>query len=77
LPLGGLAKGQRADFVVIDVEAPALLGIPADHLLDALVFSSPQAPLREVFVAGERQLPEGLPDDFARAMRQAMRELWS
>jgi hypothetical protein len=30
-----------------------------------------------VFVAGERQLPEGLPDDFARAMRQAMRELWS
>lgn len=50
--LGGIALGQRADFLVLDGEAAALLGVPAPQLLDALVFSSPQAPCRQVFVAG-------------------------
>ena len=52
LPLAGLAVGQRADFAVIDTEAPALAGVPATHLLDALVFSSPGSAMARVVVAG-------------------------
>lgn len=52
LPLAGIAPGQRADFMVVDTDAPALAGIPADHLLDALVFSSPQPRMQSVFVGG-------------------------
>ena len=71
LPLGGLAVGQRADFLVIDREAAALLGIADEHVLDALVFSSPEAMPREVYVAGRKAaLPDGaLREGFARAMR--------
>jgi formimidoylglutamate deiminase len=76
LPLGGLAKGQRADFAVIDAQAPALLGVPPDHLLDALIFSSPQPSVREVFVAGQRLWPRKEDPGLAPGMLQAMRELW-
>jgi formimidoylglutamate deiminase len=51
--LGGLKVGQRVDFCVLDAQSPALLGIPADHLLDALVFSSPDARFDAVYVAGQ------------------------
>lgn len=72
LPLGGLAAGQRADFLVVDAASPALLGVPADHLLDALVFSSPEARFSQVYVAGSRvAVPET-----ATGFAQAMRELW-
>jgi formimidoylglutamate deiminase len=51
--LGGLQVGQRADFCVLDSQSPALLGMPADHVLDALVFSSPDARFTAVYVAGQ------------------------
>lgn len=72
LALGGLAVGQRADFLVVDTGSPALLGVPHDHLLDALVFSSPEARFSEVYVAGVRI---ALPDT-APGFVQSMRELW-
>ena len=53
LALGGLKVGQRADFCVLDTQSPALLGMPADHMLDALVFSSPDARFDAVYVAGQ------------------------
>ena len=53
LALGGIAVGQRADFCVLDTQSPALLGMPADHRLDALVFSSPDARFDAVYVAGQ------------------------
>lgn len=58
LPLGAIEVGKRADFLVLDAQAPALLGVPADHVLDALVFSSPEARFTDVFVAG-RQVVSG------------------
>lgn len=74
LPLAGLAVGQRADFVVVDADADAVLGVPPTHLLDALVFSSPQRPPQQVFVAGrERRRDPGS----APAYRAAMQALWS
>jgi formimidoylglutamate deiminase len=51
--LKGIALAQRADFCVLDAQSPALLGIPADHVLDALVFSSPDARFDAVYVAGQ------------------------
>ena len=51
-PLGAIAVGNRADFLVLDAQCPALLGVPCDHVLDALVFSSPEARFSDVFVAG-------------------------
>nr|WP_295783704.1 formimidoylglutamate deiminase [Rhodoferax sp.] len=53
LALGGLKVGQRADFCVLDMQSPAVLGMPADHVLDALVFSSPDARFSAVYVAGQ------------------------
>jgi len=76
LPLGGLAIGQRADFLVVDTESPSLLGVPADHLLDALVFSSPDARFAKVFVAGRQVLEEGARSILAQGMREAMQSLW-
>jgi formimidoylglutamate deiminase len=83
-PLGAIAVGRRADFLVLDTQAPAVLGIPGDHVLDALVFSSPQPAFKDVFVAGQRTLAEtdthgehtaeraAIAQDFTRTMR----ELW-
>jgi formimidoylglutamate deiminase len=77
LPLAGLAIGQRADFIVIDRDAPELAGVPDDHLLDALVFSSPESRFKQVYVAGEPVSAGDELAELARGMREAMRELWS
>ena len=76
----GLAAGARADALVIDAEAPSLLGIPPERLLDALVFSATARPWREVLVGGRwviqaHRHPAGrrIADDFEAAMRQLWR----
>jgi formimidoylglutamate deiminase len=74
-PLGGLAVGRRADFMVVDTASCALAGIPNDHLLDAIVFSSPAPGLSQVFVAGQT-VPAAGPDLRAGFVR-AMNELWT
>jgi hypothetical protein len=38
---------------VLDTHAPALLGIPVQRVLDAWIFSSPDAPPKAVYVAGK------------------------
>ena len=75
-PFSGLAACNRADFSVIDTTSPALLGVPGDHLLDAMIFSSPEPRLSEVYVAGKPLVQagrvknwHGLADDFSHAMR--------
>ncbi|OYU45800.1 MAG: formimidoylglutamate deiminase [Burkholderiales bacterium PBB4] len=73
--LGGIAVGQRADFVVLDGASPALLGIPADDLLDAQVFSSPSSLPLEVWLAGH-QRPSCSPSN-ARTFAWVMESLWS
>jgi formimidoylglutamate deiminase len=79
LPLGGLAVGQRADFMVLDPTSSALLGVLADHVLDAMVFSSPDARPSEVFVAGQRVVSSGQVPAWPRLaanFSQAMKALW-
>lgn len=70
----GLAPGHRADFVTLDLDSPALLGVPAGHLLDALVFSSPGAAFGEVYVAGEAVA--ALPAQHTEVFVGAIRQLW-
>ena len=54
LPLAGIAMGQRADLVEINLESDALLGVPAERLMDALIFSTPSSNSHNVFVAGKK-----------------------
>ena len=77
---GGLASGNRADFSVIDTKSPALLGIPKDQVLDAMVFSSPDARLSEVYVAGKPVMQLGGPENsrsLAADFSSAMDALWT
>jgi len=69
LPCGGLAVGQRADFCVLDPSAPALAGIPAQRMLDALVFSSPESVMVRVCVAGCDVDTQPQTGEFAALMR--------
>ncbi|MED5619630.1 formimidoylglutamate deiminase [Ideonella sp. BN130291] len=54
----GLEVGARADLLVLDPQDSALLGLPPERTLDALVFSSPCDAVREVYVAGRRVVHE-------------------
>jgi len=76
----GLQCGARADFVVLDSADASLLGVPASHWLDAMVFSSPGDAIRDVYVAGEaviRERRHAAEAAIADRFVQAMAELWS
>ena len=78
-PAWGLVAGARADALVADVDDPATLGLPASRWLDAMVFSSPARPWRDVMVAGRwvvqaHQHAQGAV--IAQHFRQAMGQLW-
>jgi formimidoylglutamate deiminase len=59
-PAWGLVAGARADALVVDPRADALLGVAPKQSLDALVFSSPGAPWRNVMVAGRWVIRDGV-----------------
>jgi formimidoylglutamate deiminase len=75
----GLVPGARADLLVVDLQDHALLGVPAAQLLDALVFSSPGRPWRDVMVAGRLVITNhrhGGAERCAQAFARAMQALW-
>ena len=72
VPLHGIAVGQRADFAVLDDASPALAGVPEENLPDALLFSSPDARVARVFVAGQEVQLRRDP----AAFRATMQTLW-
>jgi formimidoylglutamate deiminase len=75
----GIERGARADLLVVDTASPALLGIPDSHVLDALVFSSPTRPFRDVLVAGRwlsRDHEMANARQIASRFESAMREVW-
>jgi len=69
----GLTVGARADLLVLDTQDDALLGVPVERLLDALVFSSPGRSFREVMVAGRWVRRSA---DTATRFADAMHTLW-
>ena len=74
----GLRAGARADLLVLDTGDASLLGVPHERLLDALVFSSPAAPFRDVLVGGRWALRGHRPvaADTGPAFAAAMHALW-
>jgi formimidoylglutamate deiminase len=76
----GLQVGARADLLVIDESASGVLGVPATHTLDALVFATGAPAFSEVWVAGRRVVAGGVhrhAAPAAAAFAAAMRELWA
>ncbi|MDO8248259.1 MAG: formimidoylglutamate deiminase [Rhodoferax sp.] len=86
-PLGAIELGHRADFLVLDRQSSALLGVPSENVLDALVFSSPDARFTEVYVGGIQRVAEGrvcgleaepeLWPRLAQDFVQTMKTLWA
>lgn len=75
----GLQVGARADALVLDVQAPGLLGVQGTHLLDALVFATHPPAIRDVYVAGRHVIRQGkhpAQAAVAQCFEAAMRELW-
>ncbi|MGQ0741118.1 MAG: formimidoylglutamate deiminase [Alphaproteobacteria bacterium] len=59
-PVGKLAKDYRADMLVLNGNAPSLLGREGDTLLDAFVFATQGSPaIRDVIVGGKRVVEFG------------------
>ena len=76
----GFVPGARADVLVLDAQAPGLLGMPASHTLDALVFATDSPPIRDVYVAGRRVLTDGRhahQERIAARFADVMSALWS
>ena len=77
-PVGRLAPGARADWVVLDPEHPVLAGREGDALLDSWIVSGDRRPVRDVMVAGEWRVREGRHPDEERvsaAYREVVRGL--
>jgi formimidoylglutamate deiminase len=78
-PVWGLQVGARADLLVVDMAAPALLGIPASHTLDTLIFSSPVRPFRDTLIAGRwitRNHRTEVATAIGKRFTQAMQQIW-
>jgi formimidoylglutamate deiminase len=77
-PVGAIAVGLRADFVVLDANDPALADQRIDDVVDAAIFGPCRRPVRDVMVGGRWRVRDGVHVDrdrvFAR-YRQAMAEL--
>ncbi|MEI7495683.1 MAG: formimidoylglutamate deiminase [Betaproteobacteria bacterium] len=54
LPLAGIALGQRADLIEVNLESDSLLGVPSEQLMDAMIFSTPTCSFQNVFIAGRK-----------------------
>jgi formimidoylglutamate deiminase len=51
-PVGTIAIGRRADWLVLDASHPAMAGAAADTALDRLLFAGADKSIRDVMVAG-------------------------
>jgi formimidoylglutamate deiminase len=57
--VGAIAPGCRADFVVLNEDAPALAAQQVDDVLDAAIFGPARHPVRDVMIAGHYVVREG------------------
>jgi formimidoylglutamate deiminase len=74
-PVGRIAVGCRADWLVLDAQHPAMAGISTDAALDRLLFAGADKAIRDVMVGGEWVVKGGrhrgderLRADFSRIM---------
>jgi formimidoylglutamate deiminase len=76
-PVGAIAVGRRADWLVLDENHPSMAGATALGALDHLLFAGGGAAIRDVMVAGRwvvkdhrHPLEEGLRGRFADLLRR-------
>ncbi|MEQ1804758.1 MAG: formimidoylglutamate deiminase, partial [Burkholderiaceae bacterium] len=75
----GLEVGARADALVLDAQAPGLLGAAAAQTLDALVFAADSGAIAHAYVAGRAVVERGRHCAAARIaarFKDTMAELW-
>jgi formimidoylglutamate deiminase len=58
-PTGAIARGCRADLVVLNTDDPALASQPVDDILDAAIFGPCRQPVRDVMVGGRWVVRDG------------------
>ena len=58
-PVGAIAEGRRADWVVLDAAHPSMAGAGASTALDHLLFAGGSAAIRDVMVAGRWVVKDG------------------
>jgi formimidoylglutamate deiminase len=75
-PVGGIAVGCRADWLVLDGRHPSMAGAAADVVLDRLLFAGGDKAIRDVMVGGRWVVKDGrhsseeqLRADFDRVMK--------
>jgi formimidoylglutamate deiminase len=79
LPVGTIAPGQAADFVVLGAESDALCGHPPESWLDALLIAGNRGDIAAVYVGGERLVEGGAwfdKADVAARYHSTVRHLW-
>ncbi|MEK9970529.1 MAG: formimidoylglutamate deiminase [Ferrovibrio sp.] len=78
-PMGAIAPGHRADFILLDAGAPVLAGRRGDTVLDTWIFSNQtRGMIRDVYVAGNRVVEAGRhvrSDLLAARHRETLRRL--
>ncbi|GAB3375281.1 formimidoylglutamate deiminase [Lysobacter rhizosphaerae] len=77
-PVGVLAPGACADYLVLDTDAPHFAGVQASDAIDRWIFSGNRNLVRDVFVGGEQVVKNGLHRDrdaIAGRYRNAMKSL--
>jgi formimidoylglutamate deiminase len=57
-PQGAIAKGLRADIVILDPDHPSLIGRSGDSILDSWIFSGGNACVKDVYVGGKQVVKE-------------------
>ncbi|MEQ1808223.1 MAG: formimidoylglutamate deiminase, partial [Burkholderiaceae bacterium] len=76
----GLEIGARADALVLDLQAPGMLGMPPEQALDALIFATDASAMGTVYVAGQAVVERGrhiAGPRIAARFKDTMAELWS
>ena len=80
LEAGCIEAGVRADLVVLDPDAPSLLGAEGDGVLDALIFSGNVSPVRHVMAGGRwlvRERRHRHRERYLKGYRAALARLWT
>ena len=57
--IGRIARGYRADFVVLDSDHPRLYGRSGDDLIDSWIFSGNANLVKDVYVGGQKLIDNG------------------
>ncbi len=77
-PVGSIAVGRRADWLVLDAAHPSMVGAPADSALDHLLFAGGDAAIRDCMVAGRWVIKDrrhAVEDELRAAFGGLMRRL--